>query len=238
MDNFTIRFIEKKLVAKDKIAFVFDAKGSGFTFEAGQYAYFTLSSAMFDDDKGHSRPLSIANAPSIDERLTIVVREGNSAYSQNLMALKESDTVFVSHALGGMKLPEDKLIPIVIIAGGTGITPVRSIMEEQINKSSKRNILVIYANNSPAESAFINDFRNWEKLNRGLRFVPVFDDAKDAEGVFEEGFVTLEIMKKHIMNFGENFYYLFGPPPMVESLKQILESSGVESDRVFWERTG
>jgi NAD(P)H-flavin reductase len=238
LENFTLRFIDKKFVAKDKVAFVFDAKGSGFAFEAGQYAHFTLSSAKFDDDKGHSRPMSIANAPSIDERLMIVVREGNSAFAQNLMALKENDTVFVSNALGGMKLPEDKLIPVVIIAGGTGITPVRSILEHQINKLSERNILVIYANNCPAESAFINDFRNWEKLNLGLRFVPVFDDAKDAEGFFEEGFVTLDILKKHITNFSENFYYLFGPPPMVESLKQILESSGVESGRIFSEQSG
>jgi NAD(P)H-flavin reductase len=152
--------------------------------------------------------------------------------------LKKDDVVNVSAALGGMKLPEDKLIPVVIIAGGTGITPVRSILEHQINILSERNILVIYANNSPAESAFLNDFRNWGKLNLGLRFVPVFDDVKDAEGVFEEGLVTLDIMKKHISNFGETFFYLFGPPPMVESLKQILESSGVESERIFGERSG
>ena len=238
MENFTLRFIDKTFVAKDKVAFVFDARGSGFAFEAGQYAHFTLSSANFDDDKGHSRPLSIANAPSSDDRLMIVVREGNSAFARNLMALKENEKVAVSAAMGGMKLPKDKTIPVVIIAGGTGITPVRSLVEDQINKSSVRNILVIYANKSPAESAFINDFRNWEKLNSGLRFVPVFEDAKDAEGFFEEGFVTLDIMKKHIMNFEENFYYLFGPTPMVESLKQILESSGVESDRIFWEQSG
>ena len=238
MENFTLRFIEKKFVAKDKVAFVFDAKGSGFAFEAGQYAYFTLSSAKFDDDKGHSRPLSIANAPSPDDRLMIVVREGTSAFAQNLMALEANDEVIVSEALGGMKLPEDRTTPVVIIAGGTGISPVRSIVEDQINKSSVRNILLIYANNSLAESAFINDFRNWEKLCSGLRFVPVFDDVKDAEGFFEEGFITSDIMKKHIMNFGENCYYLFGPPPMVDSIKQILESSGVEIGRIFSEQSG
>lgn len=238
MENFTIRFVEKKLVAKDKVAFVFDAKESGFTFEAGQYAHFTLSSAKFDDDKGYSRPLSIANAPSMDERLMIVVREGNSTFARNLMALEENDEVIVGKALGGMKLPEDKSVPVVIIAGGTGITPVRSLVEDQIKKSSGRNILVIYANKSPEESAFINDFRNWEKLNSGLRLVPVFEDTKEAEGFFEEGYVTSGILKKHIANFSENFFYLFGPPPMVESLKQILESSGVEKERVYSEQSG
>jgi propane monooxygenase reductase subunit len=238
LKNFTIRFVEKKFVAKDKVALVFDAKDSGFTFEAGQYAHFTLSSAKFDDDKGYSRPLSIANAPSMDERLMIVVRDGNSLFSQNLMALDVNDVVIVGEALGGMKLPEDKSIPVVIIAGGTGITPVRSIVEDHINKSSERNILVIYANKSLAESAFINDFRNWEKLNSGLRLVPVFEDTKEAEGFFEKGYVTTGILKKHIANFSENFFYLFGPPPMVDSVKEILESSGVESDRIFSEQSG
>ena len=228
--------IEKREVAKNRMAFLFDTKDTGYKFRAGQYAHFTIPFPSLDDRKGNTRPMSIANAPSNNGSIMIVVRIGESAFSQNLMALKTDEEILVSEPKGELKLPADKNIPVVLIAGGTGITPVRGFVEEEISGNSGRNMLVIYGNRNQEEAAFMEEFLKWEKLNSNLKFVPVFEDTANAEWNYEEGLITNEILKKHIENIEDNFYLIIGPAGMVESVTAILSSAGVKEENILVER--
>ncbi len=236
MDQFTARLIEKREVAKNRMAFLFVIKNSAYKYQAGQYAHFTIPFPVEDDKKGNTRPMSIANAPSANGSIMIVARIGESAFSQNLMALKVDEEILVSEPKGELKLPGDKNIPVVLIAGGTGITPVRGFVEEEISGNSGRKMLVIYGNRNLEEAAFAEEFLQWEKMNSNLKFVPVFENTANAEGNYEAGLITNEILKKHILNLDEHFYFIIGPTGMVETVSAILTSSGVKEENILVER--
>ncbi len=236
LNKFKARLIEKKEVAKSRIAFLFDVNDSGFKYKAGQYAHFEIPFPSLDDKKGNTRPMSIANAPSESGVIMIVVRIGDSAFSQNLMKLKTDEEILVSEPKGELALPGDKNIPVVFIAGGTGITPVRGLVESELLGKSTRKMLVIYGNKNREESAFLNEFLEWQKLNSPLKFIPVFENASDASEESEEGFITRDILEKHIVSPKENFYFVIGPAGMVESVTTSLATLGVQEEKILVER--
>ncbi len=108
MNTYTIKLLEKRVVADQTIAFVFE-KPEGFAFQAGQYVAMTLPQLDFSDKKGATRCLSIASAPS-DDHLMFAMRITDSAFKQTLSALLIGGEVIVRDAVGRFVLPEDETV--------------------------------------------------------------------------------------------------------------------------------
>ena len=138
MPHYTFALKEKKIVAKETMAFVFDFGHQEFTFRPGQFVDITLEDPKYKDDQGLTRAFSIASSP-LDNYLMVATRLTDSAMKKSLAELELERLVHVDGPLGSFKLHSDKSVPAVMLTGGIGITPFRSIIKTPPNKTRSKN---------------------------------------------------------------------------------------------------
>ncbi|MEI8104186.1 MAG: FAD-dependent oxidoreductase [Candidatus Moraniibacteriota bacterium] len=221
MNTYTIKLKEKRVVADQTIAFLFE-RPEGFTFQAGQYVAITLSKLDFEDKdkKGATRVMSIAAAPS-DDQLMFAMRITDSAFKQTLSAMPLGGEVVIRDATGRFVLPADETKPIVFLAGGIGITPVRSILREASVTGRKNPFYLFFSNRASKDVPFAEEMQVFPRL----QFVGI--DTLTEEEQFcpwqeERGFICQPMVEKYVPNVLEALYYIVGTTGFSTAMKKML----------------
>lgn len=239
MKDFQITLIDKREIAENTMSFIFDIKDIDYEFTAGQYAHFSLIEPLSDDKKNHTRPLSIASSPGNKSELMIAARTGSSDFIKNLISTPVGSKIFVSKPSGVLKLHSDKEIQSVFIAGGIGITPVRSIIEYATQQNLQHRISLFYSNKTESQTAFADDFEKWSSVNKNFKFIPVIDvidNTTNTKRRFESGPLDKNLLFKYLGNLDQKYFYVTGPPQMVESVNSILLSEGADGEKIITEK--
>lgn len=212
----------------DIYEFIFSTKEK-LLFQAGQYMEWTVP-AFFFDNRGNRRYFTIASSPT-EEKIRIGVRTFNpgSEYKKRLLAMKPGDSIWASQLSGDFVLPKNSQAKIVLIAGGIGITPFRSMIKDLIDRGEKRDIILVYTCLACDHFVYQDIFREAEK-QIGLQVMYVVTDEKQAPADWPglKGFLTPEIIATQIPDYSERLFYLSGPNAMVESYSQLLGKLGVK----------
>lgn len=232
LKDYTIIYKGYEEICENTLAFYFDSKDSGYSFEAGQYAYFSLSDSKFKDEKGNSRPFSFASSPLIKDKIMIAVRNNSSVFIKNLTELPAGAEVFLSKPAGGLAFSGDHSLPAVFISGGTGITPARSIIESSFLSRSSQRIYLFYSNKSESLTAFLGDFRTWSETSDNFSFIPLIEDTTNVKWNSEFGIIDETILKKYLNDLVNYRFYLTGPEKMVASVKNILSENKVLPENI------
>lgn len=237
MKNTKIFFTGRKEICYDTFSFTFNLYDSEYDFKPGQYAYFTIMDPVHHDKNGYTRALSFANSPDHINSLMVAARKNQSVFVENLLSLAPGSEVQISEPEGEIALDQDINIENVFIAGGTGITPVRSIVEHATENNLKNRIVLFYSNKSLSQAAFMNELLEWSAENENFRFIPFFEAGeKITEFEYETGRIDPERLKKHLGNFENKKFFLIGPPEMVESFKNILIQEGIKPEVIISEK--
>lgn len=223
-----LSFVEKKELAKGTFEFAFE-KPVGVRWRAGQYLEWMLPH-QHSDNRGIRRYFTIASVPS-DPLIRIGVRIGDniSSYKTKLKDLAVGEKVIASQLAGDFVLPKNSAEKLAFIAGGIGITPFISQLEEMQAENKQFDTVLFYGNNTRAEVAY---FDKLTALQTGLPLRLVYILAKEELPNFETGFVTAEMVKKHTPDYLERTWYLSGPPIMVRNYSQVLLDLGVSRLRI------
>ena len=235
MKDYLVKLIDRKEICENTFTFTFDTKDIDYNFKAGQYAHFTIVDPLTKDKKGHSRPLSIASSPDNIDTLMVAARTGSSVFIENLLQLPVGSEVYVSKPSGSMYL-KDKTSDLVFIAGGIGITPVRSIIEKAIKENSKQKIYLFYSNRTESQTAFLNEFRHWAEQNKNFILIPLISEPGNVKGEYEVGNVDEKIVKKYLKDLSNKIFYVTGPPMMVDSVSKLLSEQGVNEEKIIMEK--
>lgn len=212
--RFTLTLTGIGQVANDAYDFVF-APDRTFSFKPGQYMEWTLSH-RYPDNRGNRRYFTLASAPTSQEiRLGVKFYNPASTFKRTLGAMKPGSTISVSHVAGGFVLPRNKDKKLVFIAGGIGITPFRSMIENLLNTKEKRNIVLLYSNKTEADIAY-KPLLDRAQTELGIRTVYVTGRKIDGPLIAQE-----------IPDYRERNFYISGPHSMVESFKSVLRIMGV-----------
>lgn len=108
-----------------------------FRFEPGQWVNFRFP-------EGVSRAYTIASAPQRPEAVQLCVRVGAGRGGEALKKLLPGASVSLEGPYGDFVLPEADARPVALLAGDTGIAPVRSIVLHMVAVGDKRKIMVLY----------------------------------------------------------------------------------------------
>lgn len=222
-----LSLIEKKEIAKDTFELVFKPSEK-VPYEPGQYMEWTLSSEKADI-RGIRRYFTIASSPLEDViRLGVKRAEKGSSFKNSLFALESGKGLLATSVMGDFLLPEDKDKTLVFIAGGIGITPFISMLRTLLIKKEKRDIVLLYANKQESEIAY-KDVLEEAMRELGVRVVYVLSDLANIPHGWtgERGFITQEIIEAHVSAVISSSYYISGPPAMVSSYSDLLESMHV-----------
>ncbi len=122
----------------------------------------------------------------------------------------------------------------LFIAGGSGITPFRSMLQQQaLNPSSlqtDQNIHLLYYSRNDKEIAFKHELASLQEQHPGITIT--FIDSS------VEGFVSADHLLKYCADFHQRTAYVCGPSPMIQQARKVLSELGLSSDKVHFEYFG
>jgi ferredoxin-NADP reductase len=229
---FETPLVGRDLVAERTMSFRF-AKPAGWSYRAGQFVDITLLDPPETDAEGNLRGFSISSAPREDV-ITITTRLRDTAFKRVLQRMPLGTMVKIEGPFGDLRL-HNKVRPAVLLAGGIGITPFRSILVETIGDGGLRYpVVVFHANRHPEDAAFADELRSLANRDSNLAFVPTMTAVTGADQSWdgERGRIDADMLKRHVGGLVEPIYYIAGPPGMVQGLRAMLLASGVDEDDV------
>ena len=204
------------------------------SFRPGQYVEWTVPHAHADS-RGARRYFTIASSPSeplVRMGVRFMPLNLSSSFKKALRELKPGDLVAVSPPVGEFMVPKDPAQKLVLIAGGIGVTPYRSIVQDFIDRGEKRDVVVLYANKIAEDIAYAEVFKRAEPL--GVRTVYTLDaldrippDWKGRRGMIDAAMITEEIP-----DFRERMFYISGPHGMVNAFQHTLRVMGVPAKHI------
>lgn len=225
--TWTTTLVEKNEVANGTAAFHLQ-KPQGFTFTAGQAVYVTLPGLKAPDSKGRVRTFSIVSAPQ-DPDLMIATRLTDTSFKRSLTGLSPGAAVEIEGPYGDLTLHGDVARPVVFLAGGIGITPFRSIIHDASLRGLPRDLYLFYSNRRSEDAAFLSELRELEKQNNRFKLIATMTDAGNANADWsgEHGYITREMIVRHVDNAARSIYYVAGPPAFVAAMTTLLGDAGV-----------
>jgi ferredoxin-NADP reductase/Na+-translocating ferredoxin:NAD+ oxidoreductase RnfD subunit len=204
-------------------------KPLGLRYQAGQYLEWMLLHKG-TDDRGSRRYFTIASAPS-DPFIKIGIRYGEtiSSFKTALRAMKPGATIIASQLAGDFTLPKDPSTKLAFIAGGIGITPFMSQLSEMQLSGYMHDTVLFYGNNTEAEIAYRDQL---QAMSSTLPLKVVHVLAKEKIAPYETGYLNQEIIKRQAPDYSSRFWYLSGPPGMVNAYKKVLQEMGVQRRQI------
>jgi ferredoxin-NADP reductase len=228
---FEAALVGRDLVAKRTMAFRF-AKPVDWTYRAGQFVDITLLDPPETDSEGNTRGFSISSAPNEDV-IMITTRLRDTAFKRVLRTMPIGTAARIEGPFGDLRL-HHAARPAVVLTGGIGITPFRSILIETIrNGGLPYPVVVFYANRRPQDAAFLDELRELAGQDANLTFVPTMSGLESAETwEGERGHIDASMLQRHLGRVTNAIYYLTGPPGMVHGLRTMLVDAGVDEDDI------
>lgn len=191
-------------------------------FTAGQYARLTFPGAP-------TRDYSMASGPG-ERELEFHIRRvpGGAATPHIHEWVKLGDPVLVEGPFGSSYLREQHTGSILCVAGGSGLAPIKGIVEAAVARGMKQPIHVYFGARSGRDLYLVDHFEGLAQRHPNLSFTPVLSDAPfGVRG--RTGFVT-DVVAKDLQDFDGWKAYVAGPPPMVEAAMQISTARGLRSE--------
>ena len=180
MPLFTTTLIAGEEVARGTMAFRF-ARPPGFAFKAGQAVSLALIDPPQTDAKGNSRTFSVASAP-VEDWVQVATRMRDTAFKRVLGSLASGAAVKIRGPMGNFTLPDDAARPVVLLAGGIGITPFMSMLRHEEREGSRRERVLLYSNRSPADAPFLTELHRLARPGTGLRMVSAVTENAPTPG--------------------------------------------------------
>jgi CDP-4-dehydro-6-deoxyglucose reductase/ferredoxin-NAD(P)+ reductase (naphthalene dioxygenase ferredoxin-specific) len=192
--------------------------GGPFDFSAGQFASVTFDGCA-------PRDYSMANVPG-DPILEFHVRRsvGGTVSKYVAETLKVGDSVRVEGPFGTSYLRESHRGPIVAVAGGSGLAPIKSIVERALAQKLPQHIHLYLGVRTERDLYFHDHFAQLAKQHDTLHFTPVLSEA--ANGGYRTGLVH-EAVAQDFDELDGCKAYLAGPPVMVEAATKLFERRGM-----------
>lgn len=192
-----------------------------FSFEAGNYAnlIFIRKGLWF------SHPFSFSkNYNGREIRFTI---KGSGDFTSRVDTITPGTPVLLDGPLGVFTEKKSTRNSYLLIAGGIGITPLRSLAES-LSKKGKQ-VSLMYAVQREADLVFRSEL---EAMSISRHYI--FSEEKKTG--FDFGRVNLDYIKKNVPDFETRDIYICGPWPMIRSLSDQLSAVGIPKNQIHFER--
>ncbi len=216
----TCRVIDLEWATRDiRIVRLRVVSGGLFRFRAGQYA-----SVSFDAFP--PRDYSMANRPdedSLEFHIRHMGAQGVSAFVAH--GLQSDDTVTVEGPFGDAWLREDHRGPILAVAGGSGLAPIKSIVETTLMRGIAQDIHLYFGGRVEADVYLETHFGKLAEMHPNLRFIPVLSDPGTSTDR-RSGTVGV-VIETEFPDLAGFKAYLAGPPAMVEAVVEMLLKLGL-----------
>ncbi len=183
---------------------------------------------IFIDKTGwekEGRPFTFTCLPNEDHlEFMIKTYPDRKGVTNELLKLQKGDNLILNDIFGAINYKGEG----TFIAGGAGATPFISIFRDLMARNKLGNNKLIFANKTKADIILEKEFR--EML--GKNFINILSEEENEQ--YAHGRITEAFIKKNTSDLKE-YFYLCGPPPMMDAVEKQLASLQVYEDRIVKE---
>lgn len=220
MKNEPVRIKKVEHLTHDVLHFVLE-KPDEVEFHPGQ------ATEIFIDKDGwrnEGRPFTFICLPE-DENLEFAIKTypDHKGVTNELLNLKAGDQLILNDIFGAIEYKGEG----TFIAGGAGVTPFISILRMLQDNKELHNNTLIFANKTEDDIILREEFE--EML--GDRFINILSEEEVEKYSF--GMLSEDFIKEHANMDG--YFYICGPIPMIDAVKEQLNNLGVSEDRIVIE---
>lgn len=195
------------------------------SYKAGQY----LSVVMGEDDKRH---FSIANAPSVDQIELHIGATPDNQYAMQVVDKMDTDgKIEVEIAHGDAYLREDSARPIILMAGGTGFSYVKSILEQIVHLELENPVYLFWGVKEYSHFYFENEAVEWAKRHSNIHFHPVIE-LPETQWQGRQGYVHQAVLAE-FDSLSAFDIYIVGRFDMAKIAREDFVKQGASTERIF-----
>ena len=224
MKEIQVRFSEQIVRTQTVTSFRFKPQEK-LDFISGQFLQ-VLFDPQNPGNKELNKYLSFSCAPR-NEYIEVTKRLSESAFSQRLRNLKAGDDVLIKAPLGTCVFKE-QYQKIGFLIGGIGITPVISIIEYVMDKRLDTHVCLLYSNRTDEDIAFKKELDAWNARNKNIRISYTVTECQPKDKTCLFGAINTDLLKEKIRDYKERVFFIFGPPRMVEAMKNLCMQLGCD----------
>ncbi len=216
-------------VENDKVVSVYiqGRNLSNFSIKPGQFMNFRfLNKSLWFE----SHPFSWSES-KIDNHLRISIKSLGDFSSTLKNKLKINDPVLIDGPYGVFTGANIKNNKFLLIAGGIGITPIRSMIGKLIEQ--QKDVVLIYANNFLNDLLFANEFSELEA--KGLKLIKIFSSEPNYVG--EQGRIDSDKIARLVPDFLERDIFVCGPPSLMNQLLEVeFKKLQIDKQKIHFEK--
>lgn len=224
--------LEKKYKASvDAYSFIFDRRGIEFDFLPGQYIRLILPHEN-PDERGTSRFFSVNSSPTEKEILMITTRILQSSYKKTFASLSLGYKAQFMGPFGDFVLHPDETRDVVLIAGGIGVTPYRSMLIYARDNNLQLPITLLVSYSRAEDILFHDEFNSIAQTHKNITYIPTITKPKESGETWnrEIGRLDPSKLEKYIANPKDSLYYIVGSQVFVVAMRELVESLGIQED--------
>jgi ferredoxin-NADP reductase len=184
------------------------------------------------------KPYSIASAPwevAKSGTLQVLVQvEDSGGLDPHLELASPGTQLDIEGPFGRFGLPERVEQPLLFIAGGTGIAPLRSMLFDYVSRSNTHHPVLIYSARSIDEFAFRAELLALEAAARITSYFTITREERP-DWIGKRGRISAELLQQALPS-ADSICLICGPPQLVIDATQLLMKLGVREDSILTEQ--
>jgi 3-ketosteroid 9alpha-monooxygenase subunit B len=196
-----------------------------FSYAAGQFVTFRVTI----EGQEYLRSYSMSSSPEVDPEFRVTVKRvpGGIVSGWLTQSLAAGDAIESTRPAGVFTLGESRG-ELVAFAGGSGITPVFSLLKSALTTTSRR-VRLLYANRDHDGAIFREQLASLsERYGERLEIVHHYDS--------DQGFLVADGISPYARLASDSDYYVCGPAPFMNLVESTLHAHHVDAERIHIER--
>lgn len=208
--------------------------------EAGQWVYLELP-----DESGKPsdlrRAYSIASAPNEIEKengeIIFAIKLAGEV-TKALELCEEGSRLWLQGPFGRFVITHDQKNPVVFIAGGIGITPLRSMIIESLHKDPNRSLTLLLSCKTKEEIPYHSAMLELAGDQPNFVYTPTCTRETGDKWNGMRGRISEDQLRQLLEQSPETEWYLCGPNSLMDELSALLKNIGVEAKKIHTEKFG
>ncbi len=196
---------------------------------AGQFITIHIPHSSMDD-RGDKRWFTLSSSPT-ESLLCFTTKLSNqsSSFKRQLQSLQPGDTLQVGQPMGDFVLPKSTQTPLIYIAAGIGIAPVRSILTYLKDRGEQRDICLHYGVRHEVDICYQDILSNWADTTT------IWVSQPGADWTGKKGKISIDVILQNLSKAQRDngWFFVAGPEQFTEASYRQLEESGIPDHHII-----
>jgi len=209
-------------------------EGKKLQFKAGQYIQIRVPS---DTDEKIFRAYSLASSEYDENKFSLLVKLiPGGLGSTYLHSVRPKDTIEFTGPYGDWRLDENSDTELLLIGGGSGLAPLRSIVLTTLLNQNDKLVSFYYGARTPEDLIDAKMFFELDRKHTNFRFIPSINEKNNNEWNGHTGFIHIAFANTYLKSKSKVQAFLCGPPPMIEAVLEEMNFKEIKPAEIFYDK--